>query len=104
MATPNNFQLGLLPERKMDWRTLATSYGLEILLIILLVNVGLLFPDTLHIAQQYHVTEIIPIPGMQPKPLNVKTPPVVHAKLLPPVTITSPKLTVPHEIHMPQPA
>jgi hypothetical protein len=34
MATPNSFQLGLLPERKMDWRTVASSYGLQVLFVI----------------------------------------------------------------------
>ena len=96
---PNNFQLGLLPERKIDWRTLATSYGLEILLILLLINIELLFPDRLQLAQKYHVTELIPLPNMQPEPLKVKAPkPVLHAKLLPPTHFESPKLIVPPEI------
>jgi TonB family protein len=100
MATPNGFQLGLLPERKMDWRTLATSYGIEVLLILFLINVGLIWPDRLQIAQKYHVTEIIPMPGLQPKPLEVKrVAPVLKAKLLPPTTFTAPKLIVPREIH-----
>ncbi len=99
MATPNSFQLGLLPERKMDWRTLATSYGLEILLILFLINVGLIWPDRMQIAQKYHVTEIIPMPGLQPKPLQAKKAPVLKAKLLPPpTTFTAPKLVVPHDI------
>ncbi len=100
MATPNNFQLSLLPERRMDWRTLATSYGIEVLLILFLINVGLIWPDRMQIAQKYHVTEIIPMPGLQPKPLQPKkAPPVLKAKLLPPpTTFTAPKLVVPHEI------
>lgn len=99
MATPNTFQLGLLPERRMDWRTLATSYGIEILLILFLINVGLIWPDRMQIAQKYHVTEIIPMPDMQPKPLQVKkAPPVLKAKLLPPAPITAPRLVVPREI------
>src|ERR1700757_3164310 len=99
MATPNNFQLSLLPERRMDWRTLATSYGIEVLLILFLINVGLIWPDRMQIAQKYHVTEIIPMPGLQPKPLQVKkAPPVLKAKLLPPAPITAPRLVVPREI------
>lgn len=104
MATPDSFQLGLLPERKMDWRTLATSYGLEILLILVLINLGLIWPDRMQIAQQYHVTELIPMPGLQPKPLQAKkVAPVLKAKLLPPATFSAPKLIVPHEIHAPRP-
>jgi len=99
MATPDSFQLGLLPERRMDWRTLATSYGLEILLILFLINVGLIWPDRMQIAQNYHVTEIIPLPNMQPKPLQMKKAPVLKAKLLPPAPVfTAPKLVVPREI------
>jgi len=103
MATPNHFQLGLLPERKLDWRTMAASYGVEILLILLLLNVGLIWPDRLQLAQKYHVTELIPIPSLQPKPFKAKTPPpVVHAKLLPPAVFPTPKLTVPREIRPPR--
>jgi TonB family protein len=50
--------------------------------------------------RQYHVTELIPIPGLQPKPLKAKAPPrLLKAKLLPPAPVfESPKLTVPREI------
>jgi TonB family protein len=84
----------------MDWRTLATSYGIECLLILFLINVGLIWPDRMQIAQKYHVTEIIPMPGLQPKPLQPKkAAPVLKAKLLPPpTTFAAPKLVVPHEI------
>ena len=100
MATPTNFKLGLLPERRMDWRTLATSYGFVILVIVLLINIGFIWPDQLQLAQKYHVTEIIPMPSLQPKALKPKTPPpVLHAKLLPkaPVFPTA-KLVVPRDI------
>ena len=105
MATPNSFQLGLLPERKMDWRTVASSYGLQVLLVILLINMGLIWPDRLSLARTYHVTELIPMPSLQPKPFEVKTPPaIVHAKLLPRAPVfESPKLTVPREIRAPRP-
>jgi len=82
----------------MDWRTLATSYGLEILLVIILINVGLIFPDKLQLLRQYHVTELVPTPSLQPKKMKLKPPPV-HAKLLPPAPVfPSAKLTVPREI------
>ena len=66
MATPTNFKLGILPERKMDWRTLATSYGAEIVVILIFINLGLIWPDRLELMQKYHVTEIIPMPSLQP--------------------------------------
>ncbi len=105
MATPDSFRLGLLPERKMDWRTVATSYGLQILFVLLLINLGLIWPDRLSVNRTYHVTELIPIPSLQPKPLEVKMPPpVVHARLLPRAPVfDSPKLTVPREIRSPRP-
>src|SRR5437764_12903842 len=96
---PDEFQLGLLPERKISWRTLVTSYGLEIVMVLLLINVGLVWPDRLQLAQKYHVTELIPIPSLQPKALEPK--PVLRAKLLPPVVISKPKLSVPREVQRP---
>ena len=107
MATPTNFKLGLLPERRMDWRTLATSYGFVILVIVLLINIGFIWPERLQLAQKYHVTEIIPMPSLQPEAFKPKTaPPVLHAKLLPkaPVFPTA-KLVVPRDIrtHQQQP-
>lgn len=104
MATSAGFQLGLLPERKMDRRALAASYGLLILLILVMINIGWIWPDSLNIARQYHVTELIPMPRLQPEPLKVKTPPpVLHAKLLPQAPVfDTPKLTVPREIRAPR--
>jgi TonB family protein len=105
MATANNFELGLLPERKMDWRTLATSYGFELFLLFLLINVSLIWPERLQLARQYHVTELIPMPAMQPKPLKARTP-RLRAKLLPPAPVfETPKLIVPQEVRVnhPQP-
>ena len=36
-------QFGLLPNKRISWQTLATSYGIELAFILLLVNIGLLF-------------------------------------------------------------
>jgi len=49
MATSVGFQLGILPERKMDRRALAASYGLLIFLIIMMINIGWIWPDSLNI-------------------------------------------------------
>jgi TonB family protein len=98
MAAPDDgYQLGLLPERKIDWRTFATSYGVEILFILVLINIGLIWPERLYLKQNYQITELIPIPSSQPKPFKVKTP-KIQAKLLPPTRFTAPKLIVPREI------
>jgi TonB family protein len=105
MSTSEGFQLGILPERRMDRRALAASYGLLIFLLLVLVNIGWIWPDSLNIARQYHVTELIPMPSLQPEPLKVKTPPpVLKAKLLPKAPVfDTPKLTVPKEIRTPRP-
>jgi len=105
MATSEGFQLGILPERRMDRRALAASYGLLIFLLLVLVNLGWIWPDSMNIARQYHVTELIPMPSLQPEPLKVKTPPpVLRAKLLPKAPVfDTPKLTVPKEIRTPRP-
>jgi TonB family protein len=104
MATPyRGPQFGLLPDRRISWQTLATSYGIEVMFILLLVNIGLLFPDKLQLKQNYHVTELIPLPGREPKALPKPKMPVVHAKLLPPTPIAAPHLIVPREVRAVQP-
>jgi TonB family protein len=104
MATPyRGPQFGLLPTRRISWQTLATSYGIETLFLLLLVNIGLLFPDKLQIKQNYHVTELIPLPGHEPRPLPKPKMPVVHAKLLPAAPLVAPHLIVPREIRVEQP-
>jgi TonB family protein len=101
MATvQRGFQLGILPERKIDRRALATSYAIMVLLLLLLVNMGMIFPDRLQL-KQYRVTELIPLPSLRPEPEPVKVAkPVIKAKLLPPAPVfEQPKLVVPHEVH-----
>src|SRR5579862_4945059 len=107
MATAyGGFQLGLLPERKINKRALATSYGLITLVVIILINLSLLLPDKLQLTS-YHVTELIPMPALRPVPEPIKPAPQVH-KLLPAVKLPvfdAPKLVVPHEVRReaPQP-
>jgi TonB family protein len=99
---PENFDLGLLPERKMDWRTLATSYGIEVLLILLILFVGLLWPQHIAIRPKYSVTELIPPPTLDHKPATAKPPRrQIVAQLLPPVA-SEPKLIVPKEFQPPK--
>lgn len=98
------FQLGLLPEKKWNWRTFATSYGLLTGLILLLILVGIMTSDTLIPSVSYHVTELIPRPSLKPEALPKPKPLPVHAKLLPREPVfQAPKLIVPHEIRAPKP-
>jgi TonB family protein len=101
MATSyRGFQLGLLPERKVNKRAMATSYGLVTLALLILINLSLLMPEKLQLTQ-YHVTELIPMPSLRPEPAPVKVEPVVRPKLLPAVKMPvfeQPKLVVPREV------
>jgi len=101
MATyQHNFQLGILPERKIDRRALAASYALMVVLAFILVNLGVLFPDRMSF-KQYRVTSVIPMPALRPEPAPVKVAkPVVRPKLLPPAPVfEKPRLIVPREVH-----
>src|SRR5277367_2513872 len=94
----SNYQLGLLPERKIDRRALAASYGFVVMATLFLINLGLLFPDRIAL-KEYRVTELIPMPAMKPEPAPVKVK-RVKVKLLPPAPVFErPKLVVPHEVH-----
>jgi len=99
MASERGFQLGLLPERKVNKRTLAIGYCVVLLVLLIIINVGLLLPERLEL-RQYHVTELIPLPAMRPEPAPIKRPPPMK-KLLPAVKIPvfqTPKLVVPQEV------
>ena len=98
---PRNLTMGLLPEQKRDWRTFATSYGIEILVLLLLISAGLFFPDELRLSQKYTVTELVPRPDLAPKPVEHKkaVPHPVIKKVIP-VPVFAAKLYVPKEIHV----
>ena len=105
MAPYREFQLGLLPERKIDKRALATSYGLVTLVLLLLINLSLLLPERIQL-KQYHVTELIPLPAMRPEPEPIKPKPEIRAKLAPAVklpVLEEPKLVVPRELRRERP-
>jgi len=93
------FRLGILPERKIDRRAVATGYGLIVLLTLIVINVGLLFPDRIQL-RQYRVTSLIPLPAMRPEPAPAKVKAVqIKAKLLPAAPVfEQPRLVVPREI------
>jgi TonB family protein len=98
MATSEQgFQLGILPERKIDRRALITSYTFMVLMLLLLVNLGIVFPDKLQL-KAYRVTELIPLPALKPEPPPIKVKPL-KTKVLPPTPVfEAPKLVVPHEV------
>jgi hypothetical protein len=95
----HNFELGILPERRIDRRALAASYAFIVLATFILVNLGVLFPDRMSF-KQYRVTSIIPLPALKPERAPIKVKPVLKPKLLPPAPVFErPKLIVPREVH-----
>lgn len=101
------FQLGLLPERKINKRAMATAYGLVALVLLIVINVGLLLPEKLQL-RQYHVIELIPMPSLRPEPEPIKVATQIKPKLLPAVklpVLEQPKLVMPKELkrEIPQP-
>jgi TonB family protein len=99
-----SYQLGLLPEKKWNWRTFVASYGFLTGLILLLILFGIIMPDTLLITANYHVTELIARPPLRPEALPKPKPLPVHAKLLPREPVfQAPKLIVPKEVRAPKP-
>jgi TonB family protein len=99
MATfQQEFQLGILPERKIDRRALAVSYAFIMLLAFALANLGAVLPDHMALTQ-YRLTELIPLPALKPEPAPIIKKVTVKAKLLPPATVfEKPRLIVPREI------
>ena len=105
MATPAGFQLGLLPERKLNKRALAASYGFLIFLLIVMVNIGWIWPDGLDIRRQYHVPELIPMPRLPPTAVNVqpRAPPVTGKLLAEAPVVATPNPHCPREDPSPRP-
>ncbi|MBV8050769.1 MAG: energy transducer TonB [Acidobacteriaceae bacterium] len=94
---PDNLTLGLLPERKRNWRNFAASYGLEILLLLFLLGLRLVFPDTLQF-RRTEITELVPPPAPEPTPMKVEVQKPTPAPIRLPVPVTPPKLVVPKEV------
>ncbi len=100
------FQLGILPERKIDKRAVATGYTFLVLVILLLINLGLVFPDRIQF-KQYHVTALIPLPALKPEPEPAPAPVEVKptvAKVIPRTPVfEQPKIIAPPVHHEPKP-
>jgi len=91
MSMPESLTLGLLPERKSNWRTFVASYGLVTIFVLLLVLLRLIFPERL-LFRPTQLTELIPLPEMQ-KPEPPK--PEIQKPVPPPPPVAIPKLVVP---------
>lgn len=101
MHSRETLTLGLLPDRKLDWRKFVLSYGIALFLLLFLLLSRLIWPDRMSIWARYTVTEVIPRPDLVPeKPILQPKPKIT--KLLPPVKFEAPKLVVPKEVVKPK--
>jgi len=102
MTPRQNLTLGLLPEKKLDWRKFVLSYGIVVVLVLMLLVSHLIWPDRMGTWGNYVVTDIVPRPDLVPEKPIVKKPPKV-TKLLPEVKFEKPKLIVPKDVKQPKP-
>ena len=101
MRSNEALTLGLLPDKKLDWRKFVLSYGIVLFLLLFLLLSRLIWPDSVSIFAKYTVTEIIPRPDLVPERPIVKPQPKV-TKLLPPVRFEAQKLVVPRDVQQPK--
>jgi TonB family protein len=101
MHSSEKLTLGLLPNRKLDWRKFVLSYGIVLFLLVFALFAHLIWPDRMSVWGRYTVTEIIPRPDLVPERPILKPQPKV-AKLLPAVKFETPKLVVPKELSKPK--
>jgi TonB family protein len=100
MATPgDSLTLGLLPEHKLNRRAIAAAYSGVAFVILLLINLGLIFPQKLQLVQ-YHISSWIPV-DLKPYKQEAPHKQTVARKLSPaPIPVTEAKLTVPRELRV----
>jgi TonB family protein len=101
MQSNEYLTLGLLPEKKLDWRKFVLSYGAVLFLLSFLLISRLIWPESMGIWAKYTVTDIVPRPDLRPEKPVLKPQPKI-TKLLPPVKFEAPKLVVPRELPKPR--
>jgi TonB family protein len=101
MPSRETLTLGLLPERKRNWRTFVVSYTGCAVIVMMLLCIHLIWPDRMSTWAKYTVTEIIPRPDLVPEKPVIKLRPKI-TKLLPEVKFETPKLIVPREMPKPK--
>ncbi|MBO0912379.1 MAG: energy transducer TonB [Acidobacteria bacterium] len=100
MRSSEPLTLGLLPEKRRDWRTFLLGYTLCMAGLLLLFLAHLVWPDRMDSWARFTVTDIIHRPDLvQEKP---EITPQKISKPIPEVRIEAPKLVVPKEIVRPK--
>src|SRR5579884_2868778 len=107
MYLPTNqpMTLGLLPEKKRDWRTFLLSYSLVATVFLLVLLARLIWPDRLDTWSKYAVTAIIPQPALAPEKAAEVTPkkmPKPLPDMKPQVKMETPKVIVPRDLPKPK--
>jgi TonB family protein len=101
MPLNDNLTLGLLPEKRLDWRKFVLSYALALLPLFLLLLSRLIWPDHMAIWAKFTVTEVIPRPDLVPEKPIVRAKPKI-TKLPPVARFEAPKLVVPKDLPKPK--
>src|ERR1700694_4554910 len=101
MSSDELLTLGLLPEKKRDWRTFVRSYSIVLFVLLFVLLARLIWPDRMNIWARYTVTEIIPRPDLVPEKPIIKPKPKV-TKRLPAVKFEAPHPIVPKEMPRPK--
>ena len=95
MESPGqSLTLSLLPERRTNWRALATSFTAQALLLLLLMQMGLIQPQKLLLNTSYHMTPLVMATEVQP--VAPVAPKIVRPRLLPPAPV--PVVVARHEV------
>jgi TonB family protein len=98
----NHPQIRLLPEKRVDWRTMCVSYGAQAVVLLIILMIGILIPEKMGL-KTYKIEMVALKPYEPPPPPKIRVKiPKLTAKLLPPVPVETPKLVVPKEIRKPK--
>jgi TonB family protein len=89
----------LLPERKVNWRTLGVSFVGQSVLVLFLISIGVLHPDRLVLVTQ-HLTYT---PLVENSPAAAQLRPKIKPRLLPPAPVSA-RLSVPSPVRVSTPA
>lgn len=100
MPSNETLTLGLVPEKKRDWRTFLFSYGVCVVLVLFMLLARLIWPEHMSSWAKFTVIEIIPRPDLVPEKRVLPKPKIT--KLLPAVKMETPKLVVPKDMPKPK--
>ena len=96
----SHLTLGLLPEPRTRWERFVFSYGVQAALVVLIVVVAILNPDSMVLPDHdYHFVSLVSTPPPVPHtPQPVKNFPVPAPKITEPVTPRPEAMRVPQEL------